>query len=163
MSEHARSKKRHRALTVVSSCVLAAAIATHMGLTRVRAAKPDEQALSVALHAATIEGDAAKVADLLKQGAPVNRRETKYGLPPLHYAIIAERQDVVEVLESYGADHRLEDVLVAIEKVEFFSEQRHVTTQDVADLRQQWYSSAADAEAPLDSQIAAPPKPNPLR
>ena len=49
-------------------------------------------------------GEAGKVAALLQQGASANSRVKSDPYPPLHYAIIKNRPDYVELLLEHGAD-----------------------------------------------------------
>ena len=54
-------------------------------------------------------GEAGKVAALLQQGASANSRVKSDPYPPLHYAIIKNRPDYVELLLEHGAAPNMPD------------------------------------------------------
>jgi hypothetical protein len=64
---------------------------------------PAEAARYSGLHAAAWQGDAARVAQLLKQGADPNSRDG-HGRTPLHVATFARRREVLPLLARGGAD-----------------------------------------------------------
>ena len=64
---------------------------------------PAEAARYTGLHAAAWQGDAARIAQLLAQGADPNSRDG-HGRTPLHVATFAKRREALRALAKGGAD-----------------------------------------------------------
>ena len=64
---------------------------------------PAEAARYTGLHAAAWQGDAARIAQLLADGADPNSRDG-HGRTPLHVATFAKRREAVRALAKGGAD-----------------------------------------------------------
>ena len=70
---------------------------------------PAEAASYTGLHAAAHRGDAAKIAQLVTNGAAVNATDAR-GRTPLHVATFARQQEAIRALVKAGADiNRLEN------------------------------------------------------
>lgn len=97
--------KRRTLLTITS---LLTAIASAPAWAQVAPSASEASAYS-GLHAAAHQGDAAKIARLVAQGAALNATDTR-GRTPLHVATFARHREAIRALVKAGADiNRLEN------------------------------------------------------